>query len=155
MDKGIGTYALILEAKQGFELTAGKLGRLKGGPGYYVYVGSAFGPGGVKARLKHHRRRTLRPHWHIDYLRRHLPFNEVWYTYDLRRRECEWAGLLAQMPGAMTPFPGFGASDCNCIAHLVYFEGCPSFEAFGQRLRSQKGEHAAIRRVTYRYLTEL
>jgi Uri superfamily endonuclease len=155
MEKSLGTYALILEARSVFELTVGKLGRLSGRPGYYVYVGSAFGPGGVKARLKHHRQSALQPHWHIDYLRLQLPFNEVWYTHDLHKRECEWAKLMAGMPGAKVPFAGFGASDCTCTAHLIYFEQAPSFRAFRKRLSFSKVKHAPVRRVSYTYLTEL
>jgi len=155
MKKDTGTYALILESKQEFEVTIGKLGRLKGSSGYYVYVGSAFGPGGVKARLKHHRGNASKPHWHIDYLRLKLPFNEVWYTHDHRKRECEWAGLLAGMQGAVIPLPGFGASDCKCMAHLIYFERNPSFRAFRKRLSYSNVNHASVRQVTYTYLTEL
>jgi len=155
MEKSFGTYALIMEAKISFELTVGKLGQLQGEPGYYVYIGSAFGPGGVKGRIKHHLRQAPKPHWHIDHLRLKLPFNEVWYTNDHSKRECEWARLMAGMKGAVTPFPGFGASDCTCIAHLIYFERTPSFQAFRKGLSFSKVRHAPMRRVTYTYLTEL
>jgi len=35
--------------------------------------------------------------------------------------ECTWSQALAQLPGAHTPIPGFGSSDCQycCAAHLV------------------------------------
>ena len=155
MEKETGTYALILEARTGFKLTAGKLGQLNGAPGYYVYVGSAFGPGGVKARITHHRQGAPNPHWHIDYLRLQLPFNEVWYTHDLRKRECEWAGVLSSIKGARIPFPGFGATDCTCSSHLIYFNRRPSFKGFRKRLYSSKVGHASIKQVTYTYLTEL
>ncbi len=32
----------------------GKLGQFKFKKGYYAYVGSAFGPGGLNSRIKHH-----------------------------------------------------------------------------------------------------
>jgi len=38
-------------------------------PGYYIYIGSAFGPGGVRARMLRHLRADKPKHWHIDYLR--------------------------------------------------------------------------------------
>ena len=155
METTTGTYALVLEAKQAFALSAGKLGRLVGKAGYYVYVGSAFGPGGVKARLKHHQRQAPRPHWHIDYLRQHLPFNEVWYTHDGYRRECLWVEALTAMSGAAIPFPGFGSSDCACDAHLIHFKSHPFFRAFRKQLFSSKKDHAAVRQATYKYLTEL
>ena len=36
--------------------------------GYYVYVGSAMGSGGVAARLKHHSKISKKLHWHLEYL---------------------------------------------------------------------------------------
>ena len=48
----------------------GRCGTLCAHPGFYVYVGGALGPGGLRARLSHHLRRAVRPHLHIDYLRR-------------------------------------------------------------------------------------
>jgi Uri superfamily endonuclease len=48
---GPGTYALIMKADDPFELAVGKLGLLKGRADYYVYCGSAFGPGGIRARM--------------------------------------------------------------------------------------------------------
>jgi Uri superfamily endonuclease len=54
-----GTYALVFTAKRKKRLIIGKLGTLTLQPGYYVYVGSAFGPGGLKARIGHHRKNFL------------------------------------------------------------------------------------------------
>ncbi len=138
MEKGTGTYGLILEAKTNFEIIVGKLGRLKGEPGYYVYVGSAFGPGGLKARIKHHLRHAAKPHWHIDHLRLKLHVNEVWYTHDHCNRECAWARLMAGMKGNGIPLRGFGASDCTCSTHLIYFKRFPSFQVFRKCLSSSK-----------------
>ena len=63
-----GTYALILVSSSDRWIEIGKLGKFLIQPGYYVYAGSAFGPGGLKARIAHHMRISQRPHWHIDYL---------------------------------------------------------------------------------------
>ena len=46
----------------------GSLGRFDILPGFYAYVGSAFGAGGLRARIGHHLESTAWPHWHIDYL---------------------------------------------------------------------------------------
>ena len=51
-----GTYALVFRAKRKRRLIIGKLGTLNLQPGCYVYVGSAFGPDGLKARIGHHRK---------------------------------------------------------------------------------------------------
>ena len=64
-----GTYALVLRSRKLASLRIGRLGTLKLQPGFYVYIGSAFGTGGLQARIKHHQRIAAHPHWHIDYLR--------------------------------------------------------------------------------------
>ncbi len=49
-------------------LEIGRLGSFNIIPGFYAYVGSAFGPGGLRARIRHHLESVAQPHWHIDYL---------------------------------------------------------------------------------------
>jgi Uri superfamily endonuclease len=51
-----GTYALLLSSAADGVIRVGRLGDLRLQPGFYVYVGSALGPGGVRARLAHHMR---------------------------------------------------------------------------------------------------
>ena len=46
-----GTYALVLRVSAPTTLAVGQLGDITFSPGYYVYIGSAHGPGGVKARV--------------------------------------------------------------------------------------------------------
>ena len=135
MEPRHGTYALILTACTDTLLQVGKLGPLQVTPGVYIYVGSAFGPGGVRARVAHHQRRTTHPHWHIDYLRRATQLVEVWYTYDPLRREHHWAEALQQMRGVSLPLPRFGASDCTCAAHLYLCQRRPSWQTLQNRLR--------------------
>jgi Uri superfamily endonuclease len=132
-----GTYMLILAANAAGTVRIGKLGTLPLQPGFYLYVGSAFGPGGLAARIGHHRQVAARPHWHIDYLRAVCDLVTVWFTTDATRRECSWASGLAQMAGACVPLPGFGSSDCDCDAHLFWFKRLPSVRAFRQRVRTR------------------
>ncbi|MFQ5579314.1 MAG: DUF123 domain-containing protein [Nitrospiria bacterium] len=49
-----GTYALILQSRSEARGQVGRLGQINLKPGYYIYVGSAFGPGGVQARVSRH-----------------------------------------------------------------------------------------------------
>ena len=65
-----GTYALLISSATDQLIRIGRLGTLRLKPGYYMYVGSALGSGGVRGRLAHHMRPAERPHWHIDYLRK-------------------------------------------------------------------------------------
>ena len=114
-----GTYAVIFQCLSKARQQVGQLGVVSLREGYYVYVGSAFGPGGVKARVSHHYRHTINPNWHIDYLRRLLRPVGVWFTYDHRRLEHRWAKVFFKM-NTMSSFRGFGCSDCACYSHLFF-----------------------------------
>jgi Uri superfamily endonuclease len=123
-----GTYALLLSSRTDQLIRVGRLGNLRLQPGYYVYVGSALGPGGVRGRLGHHMRPAERPHWHIDYLRMETTLEAVWFRYHGTSLEHTWAKRFAAMPGASVPMVGFGASDCDCESHLFFFKHCPADE---------------------------
>ena len=139
-----GTYALVFKTQQTKKIIVGKLGTLKLQPGFYVYVGSAFGPGGLKARIGHHCRRSRRLHWHIDYLSKYLPPIEVWYTYDTFRQEHCWSEILEHYRGSSTPLPGFGSSDCRCISHLHLFSARPSGNYFRRKVHAAIDDHAKV-----------
>lgn len=112
-----GTYALLLRSRLRAEIPIGRWGRLHVKRGYYVYVGSAFGPGGVRARVGRHFRRKKKSHWHIDYLREATVPVCAWCSYLPVRLEHEWAFALGQMHG-VSCIKGFGCSDCGCEGHL-------------------------------------
>jgi Uri superfamily endonuclease len=127
-----GTYALVLTSHETSPVGIGRLGNLVLQP----YVGSAFGAGGLAARIRHHTQITARPHWHIDYLRAACDLIESWFTTEAASREHSWAGAAARLPGAGVPMPGFGSSDCQCAAHLFWFKNPPSVRAFRQLVRT-------------------
>jgi len=128
-----GAYALILFCPRDKLVQIGKLGPLELRRGFYVYVGSAQGPGGVRARVAHHQKVSQRPHWHIDYLRLHARLDRIWYSHDKVRREHQWARFIHALRGASVPMAGFGSSDCKCKTHLFFFTRRPSFGEFRQR----------------------
>jgi Uri superfamily endonuclease len=125
---GKGTYLLILRlGTHQHRLQVGRLGRFDFAPGYYLYVGSAFGAGGLQARLNHHWRQVkTRPHWHIDYLRAHADLVEIWSACCPVPLEQVWGELLRQRDDLAMPIPGFGASDTPLSAHLFYRPVPPS-----------------------------
>lgn len=127
-----GTYLLCLESRVDREIAVGRLGHLHLTPGFYLYVGSALGPGGLRTRVGRHARRHKTKRWHIDYLRTHVSLREVWYSCGEERREGAWSHHLAELPGAVAPWPGFGASDCPGEEHLFRFDRIPRFEAFAE-----------------------
>jgi Uri superfamily endonuclease len=128
-----GTYALLLDCPRSRKLWIGRLGDRRIPPGWYIYVGSAFGPGGLKSRCRRHFRQPHRLHWHIDYLRPAASLQEIWFTTDPVPREHLWAEMIAALPGAGTPIPRFGASDCHCRSHLFHFASKPVFAIFRRR----------------------
>jgi Uri superfamily endonuclease len=138
-----GTYLLIFKANKPFRCRVGKLGQFVARPGFYAYVGSAQGPGGVAARISHHLAIAARPHWHLDYVRPHLHPIEVWCSYASTSREHQWAHALTQFSSAGVPLPGFGASDCRCEAHLAYFDKLPPANRIKTLLLAQPAVTAA------------
>ena len=139
-----GTYALLLSAASDELVQIGRLGQLHVRAGFYVYVGSAFGPGGVRAHLAHHCRPAARPHWHIDYLRVAAHIITIWYTYDTLRREHQWAEVLQRACGASIPLQRFGASDCTCASHLYCLRTRPSWNAFRSGIRNACRDHLPV-----------
>ena len=143
-----GTYALILKVQHGFTARAGGLGFLNFKPGYYAYAGSAFGPGGLRARLAHHLSPPRKRHWHIDYLRREAKICQVWFTYDPVKREHAWAEVFTSLFGASIPHLGFGASDCKCVAHLFLFTAILTVDIFSKELWERYPDHEEVQSVS-------
>jgi Uri superfamily endonuclease len=129
-----GTYALVLRSNASAATEIGCWGQLTIRPGYYVYVGSAFGPGGVLARVSRHCRKAKRKHWHIDYLREFANLASVWYSHSPDRLEHHWAEALARM-NEMKPVKGFGCSDCKCESHLFFVAKKPTLARFADAVR--------------------
>lgn len=117
-----GSYALVIGLEREQRLAVGRLGSFDFPAGRYLYLGS--GLNGLESRVRRHLRRdgAKKRHWHIDYLTAAAAVIEVWWAADGRRRECEWAGKAQEWGGGIVA-PGFGASDCRCRAHLLYFGG--------------------------------
>ncbi len=151
MENRPGTYVLQLRLPARASIEVGRLGRLVFKRGIYCYVGSAFGPGGVRARVCHHARPARRPHWHIDYLRRAARLESVWFSHAAGRREHRWARALLQLSGAVPGLDGFGASDCDCAAHLMWFPGRDALHAAWERLLADTPD---LRRVGFAPLLE-
>src|SRR5689334_9416606 len=116
-----GTYALVFKLDRPLALEAGRLGRVLLPPGWLVYVGSAFGPGGLRARLARHLCLDKRLHWHVDSLTMAMPAHGWYAEAHGERRECLWVRALLSLPGTSVPVRGFGNGDCRlgCPAHLL------------------------------------
>jgi Uri superfamily endonuclease len=119
-----GIYCLIFE-NQSCKIEVGRKGEVSFPAGFYVYVGSALGPGGLKRVNRHinfSRNKDRNPSWHVDYLHLNPAFKLVSAVcaFTPVRLECELAGRIG---GEL--ILGFGCADCNCSSHLFYRKGCP------------------------------
>jgi len=94
-------------------------------PGRYIYCGSAWGPGGLRARIARHLRAGKPVRWHVDRLTEIGAVEEV--AVRVGGQECDLVAAFTA-GGATVALPGFGSSDCRrCPAHLL--AAPPGFEA--------------------------
>lgn len=117
-----GTYVLIISLGESLSIARPRKTVIP--PGVYVYVGSALGPGGLKARLKRHFSSRKTSRWHIDQLTAKVKPAVVVYGVSSARLECEVVKRL--LSGFFQPaVRGFGSSDCKggCPSHLLRFNG--------------------------------
>ena len=129
-----GTYVVVLRNPRPVCLRVGGLGRIAACAGHYLYVGSARGPGGLRARVSRHLRVSIRPHWHIDHLRQHTDPLKVWLLAEPSSQEHNWTGVMHGGRGIEIAVPRFGASDCRCASHLFFSGRSPGLAAFRDRL---------------------
>jgi len=148
LPKEKGSYLLFFEMKHAKTIRVGKLTETEFVPGFYAYVGSAFGPGGLHARLRHHLSISERCHWHLDYIRPEMHFLSLWMTEDDESREHDWAGVLLDLPTAEIPVKDLGATDCQCRAHFFRFDQLPTLCEFRKQLRRRGILNVAVDEVS-------
>lgn len=118
-----GTYVLIIELNKTCKISVGALGVISFDGGYYAYVGSARGPGGLRARLRRHLSRPKKRRWHIDFLlHRARPRSAVVFLSGTREDS-----LAALLRSFLSSVEGFGAfDDPTSGSHLFYLGDNPS-----------------------------
>jgi Uri superfamily endonuclease len=121
-----GVYALLLLVREPATVRVrGRAWKLE--PGCYVYIGSARGPGGLRARVARHAASEKRVKWHVDQLTSGAAELACVVYAEAAARECVLVPHLERL-GFKHPVPGFGSSDCrNCRSHLLR---CP--RGFGE-----------------------
>jgi len=120
-----GTYVVLLFNDSKKKIQIGRLGKFNFNRGYYIYIGSAMGIGGIKSRVTRHLKKEKLKQWHLDYLRNSIDIVEIWYYYGSEKKECEWASVFNRLDDYKYPVKGFGSSDCKCYSHLVYSKKRP------------------------------
>lgn len=109
-----GAYILVIDLIDPIHLTEGR--QVKAGR--YAYVGSAYGNGGIRARVRRHLRLDKTQHWHIDLLTNMADVNGVLALPG--GVECIVVAKLRKSTNGTCPLLGFGSSDCRiCESHLI------------------------------------
>ncbi len=115
-----GAYLLLLRLQRSLRPDLKAFANLRLMPGWYVYCGSAYGPGGMRARLKRHLAPQKAPRWHVDHLS--LAASTRIAVPVPGGSECTLFAALSSAPDFSIPAPGFGSSDCRrCASHLLLF----------------------------------
>ncbi|WP_440059265.1 GIY-YIG nuclease family protein [Thermogladius sp. 4427co] len=115
-----GTYVLVIELVEPVSIaTRGRLNfRLE--PGYYFYIGSAMGAGGIEARVKRHLRKRKRLFWHIDYLTASEAARIIGY-YEIASDKSLETEIARMLGAVLIPIEKFGSSDDKySYSHLFY-----------------------------------
>ena len=116
-----GVYMLLLEVTRDVTVNVGSLGTLRFEKGFYIYVGSARGPGGLRARLARHVKGPSRIRWHVDYLTSRSDVRVVAVAVSETTLDAEEA-LSSEMLKRECIKPqikGFGSSDKRSATHLL------------------------------------
>ena len=95
--------------------------------GYYLYIGSAMGDSGSSTLINRLKRHVSPPsrkkvHWHIDYLleSEYAIIYKLWLIPSNQKLECVIAQELLTISDDHVAH--FGASDCKCASHLMFFK---------------------------------
>lgn len=122
MDAVKGAYLLVLRLTSALKLAPFPGGAVEVSPGRYLYAGSAWGGGGIRARLGRHFRKEKKLHWHIDRLT--LGAETLTALAVPGGKECDLVESLLKSGRFAVAVPGFGSSDCRrCESHLLRFDG--------------------------------
>jgi len=117
-----GAYLLMLQLDAAVELNLHKTAMTRLEAGWYIYSGSAKGPGGLRSRLRRHFRKTKKSHWHVDHLTTQCADMAALSVVD--GDECQFVSMLLKQPIFTIPSKRFGSTDCRkCDSHLLQFNG--------------------------------
>lgn len=118
MSAAAGAYVLMIETASPLPVRLPQKDVSVLAPSTYLYVGSANGPGGIKARLRRHFRPNKKIHWHVDQLTTCSASVEALAV--IGGNECALGEILLASKRYQVALQGFGSSDCRtCSSHLL------------------------------------
>lgn len=118
MSAAAGAYVLLIETASPLPIRLPQNDVSVLAPSTYLYVGSANGPGGIKARLRRHFRPNKKIHWHVDQLTTRSALVEALAV--IGGNECRLGEVLLASGCYQVALAGFGSSDCRtCSSHLL------------------------------------
>ena len=153
-----GTYIFFARLDSDRDIHINKAGHARQCPkGWYAYVGSAFGPGGLKSRLNRHFLKNGKAHWNIDFFRQAVkPHPKAWVSFQSRKLEPLWSSVFQVMPGVSMPIANFGNADARSDSshtrkaptHLFHFKRRPRLDVFQSLLDARLSEGEPVREVS-------
>ncbi len=113
--------------------------------GVYVYVGSAMGAGGLRARVKRHLSSSKKIHWHIDLVTSSDLARPLMVAYlCTENREAE-SRLAEACLGLLEPGPrGFGCSDRRRDLTHLFHAGSSLISSIEECFRKALNTHPDI-----------
>jgi Uri superfamily endonuclease len=113
-----GAYLLSINVSKQLLLEIASLSVPTLASGRYVYCGSAYDPGGIRARVRRHLRRDKSVRWHADCLTMAGRVSKV--AVLVGGSECALMEGLRTLPGITAPVPSFASYYCRaCPSHLA------------------------------------
>ncbi|MCW9036051.1 MAG: GIY-YIG nuclease family protein [Rhodospirillales bacterium] len=113
-----GSYLLLIDLEKPLILPQKQFLKTPLESGRYLYAGSAYGPGGLRARVSRHIKKRKPKRWHIDYVTTKSAIKEALIVEDAK--ECDFISHLLEIEGIIVPLKGFGSSDCKkCPSHFL------------------------------------
>ena len=113
-----GAYGVLIALNEPVALNIRNLKAPDVSPGVYLYAGSAYGPGGIGARLARHFKKDKKLHWHVDRLTVEASMLAAFAVPE--GQECALVHGLLKTDLFSTAIAGFGSSDCqSCQSHLL------------------------------------
>ncbi len=119
-----GTYLLFLHISENITIDI-REEEIELERGFYIYVGSAFGAGGLTSRLHRHIRKQKKKHWHIDQVTMSKASDILGIAVSInQKKECEIYQTINKL-NEFSPIQGFGNSDCKnkCESHFLKLIG--------------------------------